>query len=423
MSDSLPRAVALDPQYFFASDAVFKRGAAPALADLAGLIFTLGKAVVTILPEGTVANDVKIRGIRQAVALNSYLVSKGLSQARIDVNLTRTDIKFPREITNVSGLIVLIDYEKEPRLTELEGARYEGPKVSLGVYPTELSVEDEEGSIVEFSALKPPSGDVSWKFEIFELRQGDTLHSLQKAEGSGPLCRQTYWNGRKGFFGDPYPSGKYMFSITATDEHGRESNLRRFLMVKSVPGAAGKPAESGKTIAKSRRAASSNARSIPIKSRRANKPAGMKSRSAAALARARTASVPAAAKTEKPPAQNTVETAAPPAVPSQESKTRSTGVTFRIKFDEGTDRAVRDSEKQLAKVAENMNYYPMAQIKLIGYANPAEPGPNELARRRVDFVISRLKNRYNVAGNRMESSIAVSDERDGMVEIKMQGNN
>ena len=87
------------------------------------------------------------------------------------------------------------------------------------------------------------------------------------------------------------------------------------------------------------------------------------------------------------------------------------------------DTATKGSEDQLTKVAENMSYYPMAQIKLIGYASTTEADPHDLARRRVAFVTARLGNRYNIGSDRMESSIDVSDGGRSMVEIKMRGSN
>jgi outer membrane protein OmpA-like peptidoglycan-associated protein len=438
MGDPLPRAITLDPKYFFANDTVFKAAAAPALKNLAGLLFTLGKASVLVLPEGTVEGDVKVRSIRQAIALNSYLVARGLSQSRMDVNLTGTDIKFPRELTSISGLVILLDYDKVPRLTEPEDARSDVPKISLGVYPTELSVQKNEGAIVEFSVFKSPAGPVSWKFEIYSVRADNALLLLQKMEDVGPLCRQSYWNGRKNFFGVPYAPGKYIFSITATDVQGRESNLRRFLVIRPGPGEA-KATASGKAAAKPVVASKTITKFIPVRAAGGKKfaakkgitaaagKAGSKASRAAALGKAAGKTSRAAAAAKKSARAALAKKTAPDdgagAVDAADAQTEFSGqVSYKIFFQDETAVITENSEKKLAQVAETMNYYPMAQVKLIGYAYSGEANPQTMAQSRVDYVATRLSGKYNIGSDRMESSAQISESPKGMVvEIKMLG--
>ncbi|HOW90155.1 MAG TPA: hypothetical protein PL037_07715, partial [Elusimicrobiales bacterium] len=105
-------------------------------------------------------------------------------------------------------------------------------------------------------------------------------------------------------------------------------------------------------------------------------------------------------------------------------KTHSeSGLTYKIGFEEGTATVTEDGEKRLGKIAETLSYYPMAQIKLIGYAHSGEGDPQTLARRRVDLVSARLSDKYNIGSDRMESSVQVTGDRKNMVEIKMRGNN
>jgi hypothetical protein len=104
--------------------------------------------------------------------------------------------------------------------------------VSLGIYPTAISVQNNEGSIVEFSAFESPIGPPSWKFQVYELQKDGTRLMLQEISGTGPQYNQSFWNGRKKFFGAPYPSGRYMFTVTATDTEGRETSLSRLLAVR-----------------------------------------------------------------------------------------------------------------------------------------------------------------------------------------------
>gem|GEM_PF-757250 len=448
MGEPLPKAITLEPKYFFSSETVFKAGAAPALADLAALLFTLGKSTVLILPEGSAHGEIKIKSIRQAIALNSYLISRGISQSRIDVNLTGADIKFPRELSGGGGIILLLSYETEPKLTGPDDSRLKAPKISLGIYPASISVQKNEGALVEFSVFKSPVGEVSWKFEIAAVRPNNSLLPLQKMESVGQICRQSYWNARKNFFGAPYPAGRYIFTISATDVEGRESSMSRFLLVKSpreeeAARAARKPGPPGPAAAPAAPAKKSAAPKLsgkpPVKGAKAPLKAAK-----APLKGAKTAAGGAAVKGKvlgKTPARSAK--AAPKKAGARAPKTdllaeegTETGgkapaeaaqaefsgqVSYKIYFREGTAVVTPNSEKKLAQVAETMNYYPMAQIKLIGYAYSGEAEPETAAKNRVDFVASRLSGKYRIESGRMETSTQISDSPKSMVEIKMLG--
>ena len=433
MGDPLPKAVTINPRYFFANDTVFKPNSTAVLSSLAGLIFTLGKANVLILPEGSVEGDVKIKSIRQAIALNSYFVSRGISQSRIYVNLTGTDIRFPRELNSISGLIILFDYDKEPRLNEPDDVNSKGPRVSLGVYPTAISVQKGEGALVEFSVFKSPIGQVSWKFEIFSVQADNSIIMLQKTDDIGPLCKQSYWNGRKNFFGAPYPSGKYMFSITATDVEGRETNLRRLLAIR-LSAEEEKALAAKKTAAKPTGVASrelTQAKAPKGKQALSKKSkASLKGRAGLKASKALKAGLKGKkTKTAVQPREKTGEPAdrpkdeeAKPEAGAQEAQTEFSGqVSYKIYFREETAIVTPNSEKKLAQVAETMNYYPMAKIKLIGYAYSGEANSETMAQNRVNYVATRLTSKYSIEKDRMDISTQISDAPKSIVEIKMLG--
>jgi outer membrane protein OmpA-like peptidoglycan-associated protein len=338
------------------------------------------------------------------------------------VNLTGTDIKFPRELTSISGMVILFSYDVAPKLTEPDDVKLKAPKVSLGVYPTALSVQANEGSLVEFSVFKSPAGQVTWKFEIFSVRADNALMPLQKIDDVGPVCRQSYWNGRKNFFGVPYPSGKYMFSITATDVEGRESNLRRFLVIKPSPEemkalAAGKvrPQAQSRELFKAEPAEASGAKKPVFKKGKAV-PGSKK----AGFGKGKPAAVPG-----KKSVNAAAEGAAPGAgkqASGEQNPTEFSGqVSYKIYFREETAVVTPSSEKRLAQVAETLNYYPMAQVKLIGYAYSGEANPESMAQNRVDSVATRLNGKYNIGTDRMDTSTQISDAPKSMVEIKMLG--
>ncbi len=425
MAGNAPRAMTLDPNFFFTGETTFRPGSDRTLSLVSALIFTMGKANCLLLPEGSAEGDVKIRSIRRAIALNSYFEQRGISRAKMDVNLTGADIRFPKELTNISGMIIIFDPDKEPRLKDSEDPITKGPRVSLGVYPTAISVEKDEGAIIEFSVLEPPSGTPSWKFQIYQVQKDGARMLLQELSGSGQQYNQSYWNGRKKFFGAPYPSGKYMFTVTATDVEGRQNSLTRLLVVRPT-------AEEERQALKARPQAPAQKDSISekgVKSRSlSSKPAGLKSgktlkgKAPASRKGARKAPRKKAAKAAPPAAEP--EDSAPPAsgdAAAQEKPPASNQVSYKIYFKENTSSLTANSEKRLAQVAETLSYYPMANISLTGYAYSGEANADTMAESRANYVANRLAEKYRIDKARMDVNSTVSEVPKSIVEIKLTG--
>lgn len=431
--DGMPKALTLDPNYFFSStagmEASFRTGTDKLLGDLSGLLFTLGKSNVLILPEGSAEGDVKIKSIRRALAMNSYFESRGVSKSRLEVNLTGTEIRFPKELTNISGIIIIFDYDKQPRLKDLEDLQTKGPKVSLGIYPTAIAVHNNEGAIVEFSAFESPIGIPSWKFQIFQVQADGSRLLLQEISGSGPQYNQSFWNGRKKFFGASYPSGKYMFTVTAADVEGRETSLSRLLVVRPTP-------EEEKALAARSAAQKASARDnvapTGLKSRTLS-PKGLKggagktlkgapSKKGKAVKKAPAKKKTAPRKQAEPAAET--EAAAPAdtsAAPEGAAPGELSGqVSYRIYFMDN-NALTSASEKRLAQVAETMRYYPMANIQLTGYAYSGEPNADSLAEARVNRVAARLEEKFKIDKDRMELLSKVTEATKAVVEIKLTG--
>ena len=436
MGDGVPKAVVLDPASFFANETNFRAGTDKLLSLLSGLLFTLGKANCTILPEGSAEGDVKIKSIRRALALNSYFESRGVSKSRLEVNLTGTEVSFPKELTNIDGILILFDYERTPRLKDIEDLQTKGPKVSLGVYPTAIAVHNNEGAIVEFSAFDSPIGPPSWKFQVFEVRSDGTRLLLQEISGSGPQYSQSFWNGRKKFFGASYPSGRYMFTVTGTDVEGRETSLSRLLVVRPTPQeekalqtAAALKAASVETVARSgvkTRALTTKGakgglsgklikKGAPSKTGKALKKNSSKKPRALPKKRAK----PAAEETEAEAGGAPAE-AAPPAGDTAPPGELSGQVSYKIYFTDA-NTLTSGSEKRLAQVAETMGYYPMANIQLIGYAYSGEPNADALAENRVNLVAARLTEKHKIDRSRMDLQAKVTEATKSVVEIKMTG--
>ncbi|HOI42532.1 MAG TPA: hypothetical protein PK523_06250, partial [Elusimicrobiales bacterium] len=353
-ADGQPKAVTLDTGQFFSSGTTFKSSAMDVLGDLAALLFTLGRTNCLIIPEGSVGGDIQILNIRRAIALNSFLVSRGLSSSRLDVNLTGADVKFPRELTNVSGIVMILDPGIQPRLRDSdEDPRSGGPKISLGLYPTAIDVSKGEGALVELSVFESAAGKPTWKFQIHQMLGDDSLLLVQEVAGEGQQFNQSFWNGRKNFFGEPYPSGRYLFSLTAYDIRGKESSLRRLLLVKPGPGEAAKPAPASSRTA--RPAAAPKAPAV-------RKPAGKKP-------------LPGKTRVKTNPAAAKLPAAVPaPAEEPDEREPAGQGETsefigqviYKIYFRQGTSAITANSEKKLAQVANTVKHYPDSMLKLTG---------------------------------------------------------
>ncbi|MDO8805517.1 MAG: hypothetical protein Q7R35_13935 [Elusimicrobiota bacterium] len=432
MGDGVPKAVSLDPNSLFATETTFRAGTDKLLNSLSGLIFTLGKANCTILPEGSAEGDVKIKSIRRALALNSYFESRGVSKSRLEVNLTGSEIRFPKELTSISGIIILFDYDRQPRLKDIQDLQTKGPKVSLGIYPTAIAVHRNEGSVVEFSAFESPLGPPSWKFQVFQVMADGGRMLLQEITGSGPQYSQSFWNGRKKFFGAPYPSGRYMFTVTATDMEGRETSLSRLLVVrptaeeeKALQAAAARRAAANETVTTS----GLKTRAISAKGPRGGTGGktlkGLSARKMKSLKKAagkKPRALPkkkakaAAAEADAAPAGES----APPAGESAPPGELSGQVSYKIYFTDA-NTLTTGSEKRLAQVAETMGYYPIANIQLIGYAYSGEPNADALAENRVNLVAARLAEKYKIDRSRMDLQSKVTEATKSVVEIKMTG--
>lgn len=228
-------ALSMNSNFFFSGDTAFKRGTEEALSLIAGLIFTMGKVSCLILPEGSVGGDIRIKNIRRAIALNSYLENRGVSKAKVDVDLVGNDISIPKELGNIGGLIILFDYTKEPRLKPVDDMKVKGPRLSLGVYPTAIAPHKNEGAVVEFSVMELPAGIPSWSFQIYQAQGDGSRLQLQEIHGTGAQYNQSYWNGRRNFFGIPYPAGRYIFALTAKDLEGNENTVSRYIQIQPSP--------------------------------------------------------------------------------------------------------------------------------------------------------------------------------------------
>ena len=127
---------------------------------------------------------------------------------------------------------IAMPVERLPQVEELKR-----PLVHRVVHGTDLPLEIEEGVILELSAVEPPAGLMSWHFELRRPgRKAGAQPSLaQEVRGAGPVFHQIYWNGRKNYFGEILPSGRYECLLSATDMKNHTRTKHEWITLAGAP--------------------------------------------------------------------------------------------------------------------------------------------------------------------------------------------
>lgn len=237
-----PAAVSLESSALYAGKVTFKPGADATLEKVAALLYTLRNSSFIIVPEISSSGEPGIIEMRRAMSIKSFLLRRGLSPARVDININASSSDMPKRARGVKGIGILIDPDKElslklPALVDQDAP----PELALGAYPAKADPARDEGFIVEFSVRETVSRVASWKFQIFRVDDSNQLEIIQQVAGADAAYHQTFWNARQGFFGDAYAPGKYMLVLSAVDVDGREASFKKsVLVVSGGTGAAGK---------------------------------------------------------------------------------------------------------------------------------------------------------------------------------------
>ncbi|MBI5596919.1 MAG: OmpA family protein [Elusimicrobia bacterium] len=447
----LPRAIGFKSAMLFDDGVKFKKDAGRFIDALSDLIFTLGATQVVILPEGALFNDAKIMDMRRTMAVSALLMKSGISPARMRVNLLTNQVDIPRDMSGWRGVLIVFMYNQPLNLSaDSEAETDAGPPVSLGVSPPSLDPREGEGSIIELSVMEPPAGLMSWRFQLLGpgAKPEDDMSVLQEVKGAVPVFHQIYWNGRKRYFGDPLPAGRYEAVLTATDMRNRTQRARTWVQVKGEPPPAAAalaakppPAEldpedemaeetAPKASVRKPAAAKASPRSRSRKGkaarvRRRVPPAAEKAEAGAEKPAATGSAEPTGAEpgAEEPaaPARKvaSVEIGAKPAAPaaSEEGAPRAGAVNYQVMFQKGTTVITKEGEAILARVNDTMHYYPLDNINLVGYAYNAEPDAAKLAAQRAERVSSLLVERHGMKAERIKTSTMVVDFEAFKVEI------
>ncbi len=258
MRDDKPDALDVDPEVIFDKNA-FRTDAQPLLNDIYELLaLTQGSAYV-ILPPGSYTDDVSLSGIRQAMALNSYLVNRGISQGKLHYNMGLVDEEPPARFANLHGLGLVFDYDaKLPTVMEKNANNETAPLLSMAIVPLCHAIDRSLGEAfaIDFSVLETVNPLDNWLLQVVQHGTDGKYYIVRQLEGFAPVYHQILFNGRKGIIGPELPCGKYTLVLTGTDLKGNKQTLRRRVIVKCADAAntcdgscATKKVEAVKTVA------------------------------------------------------------------------------------------------------------------------------------------------------------------------------
>ena len=234
MRGDKPDAIDLEPNVVFDRNK-FRADAQPLLNDVYELLaLTQGSAYV-ILPEGSYTDDVTLPRMRQAMALNSYLVNRGISQGKVHYNMGLVDEEPPARFANLNGLSIVFDYDQKlPTVLENNENNEKLPLLSMAIVPLCHVLDRSVGDAfaVDFSVLETVNPLNNWVLQVVQHGHDGKFYIVRQLEGFGPVYHQILWNGRKGIIGPELPCGKYTFVLVGTDVKGNKQTLRRRVIVK-----------------------------------------------------------------------------------------------------------------------------------------------------------------------------------------------
>ena len=234
MRDGWPDAIDIDDGVIF-QGTNFRPEALPLLNDIYEVMALTQGAEYVILPAGSYTDDVTLSGIREAMALNSYFVKRGISQGKLYYNMGLVDKEAPAQFANLKGLSVVFDYDsKLPAAMPKNVDNETNPLLSMAIVPQCHAIDTSLGEAygIDFSVLETENKIDNWVLQVVQHGRDGKYYIVRQLEGFGPIYHLILWNGRKGILGPELPCGKYTVVLTATDTQGNKQTLRRRLVVK-----------------------------------------------------------------------------------------------------------------------------------------------------------------------------------------------
>ncbi len=232
--DGRPDAIDVEDGVLFNGN-YFRANSLDTLNSMYELLALTQGAHYTILPSGSYTDDVTLSDIRQAMALKSYFVKRGISQGKLSYNMGLVDEEVPAKFSNLKGLSVVFDYDAKlpTRLVDNE-EKETAPLLSMAIVPPCRMIDRSLGEAyaVDFSVLETVTPLDNWILQVILHGRDGKYYVVRQLEGFAPVYHQILWNGRKGIIGPELPCGKYTIVLTGTDLKGNKQVLRRRVVVK-----------------------------------------------------------------------------------------------------------------------------------------------------------------------------------------------
>ena len=203
-----------------------------------GLMIVENPPAYYILPEGSFTDDVTVQSVRQAVSLNSYLINRGISPGKLNLNMGLSTQEPPEKFRDLAGTSIIFDYDGKTRskATKLQEKRDLPPALSLAVAPFEEIIPTwDEAFLIDFSVMETAAPIKKWTLQIISHDIDGHFYVIKQYSGKSPIAKQVFWNGKKLYFGQPLPTGNYTAVLWAVDSENRERLLKRKLVLREAP--------------------------------------------------------------------------------------------------------------------------------------------------------------------------------------------
>ena len=231
--DGLPDAIDIDSDVLF-NGYKFRPEAMPVLDEIYTLMALTQGAGYVILPPGSYTDNITLAGIRQAMALNSFLVHKGLSSGKLSYNMGLFDQEPPAKYANLDGVSIVFDFDAELPASMPQAASVSKlPMLSMAVVPVSNEIDPSAGEAfaIDFSVIETSETVDNWLFQVVQHAANGGYYVVRQLEGFAPVYHQLVWNGRKGIIGPELACGTYTLALTATDVMGGKRTIRRQIEV------------------------------------------------------------------------------------------------------------------------------------------------------------------------------------------------
>lgn len=236
--NGLPDAIDIDGEVLF-NGYKFRPEALPLLDDVYTLMALTQGAGYVILPPGSYTDNITLSGIRQAMALNSFLVHKGLSSGKLSYNMGLFDQEPPAKFANLEGVSIVFDFDADLPASMPQAASVNKlPMLSMAVVPVSNKIDPAAGEAfaVDFSVIETVNPIDNWVFQVIQHAANGGYYVVRQLEGFAPVYHQIVWNARKGIIGPELACGTYTLALTASDVQGGKRTVRRQIEVACTNG-------------------------------------------------------------------------------------------------------------------------------------------------------------------------------------------